>query len=720
MGGIATERFTANPPEEGTEIRLSGAIADPLLTFAEEPEVRIAVFGVADVVNVDVYLAEGTIFSRGLVSESITFKIPPTREADVLFRGAAVEAVGFNPSDITTQILITGEGVVPIRTFAEQPVVRIATSGTAVERQADAYLGIGVIFPNGFTSESVTRKLPEFTAHLNVSGVAAESATFREIFFGSLYKFRGSASPALLTFAEQPQTLGRISGAAKTNFSLRHIGEGQIFALNGAAEAVTFNPLERQILFSVEGIAAERRTNAFVGSGQIRIYPKAADIRFTPNWNAEGTLPVRGEAIERVARDIIGDINIGTFSGAAESVTFNPLEKDLLFSFTGRASIASAVSEVKRVELALFAEPVTIKTVAIPPAGEGTATISGTGTERSTRDYIGQIHIGTFSGAAESFTVNPLERQLLFSASGFATLRSTRSYVVTGSLFALNGVAESRTVVPETGGLYTLVGEAKIVVRRIYHGDGNLFSLVTSREKVAYDYTGEQVLFNLSGEAIERIAITESGFASIFSFSGAAERVAYVPSLQADINFAGVAQTPRARVFTGSGDLYVFDIVAESRTITVENVAIFDFLGQVKPAITKTYVGETELKISGAAEDSFTRAPYAGQAEVQLSGTAEERTTANPPEEGTEVKASGEAKVLRSFGYERSGQLKVHGDTIIGISLRIFGSGSIKVRVQSIHTPLLSHIPDVHIHLEGSAATVKIDVAPPRTYGWII
>ena len=493
MGGIATEAFTAAPAVEGTEIKLSGSTSPEIRTFAEQPFGVIPVSGVADYIHVDVYGGFGTLFSGGFTSESVTFKIPPVREGDILFRGSAVEAVGFNPPEETAHLLLSGEVVIPLRTFAEQPTVRVAVSGVAIEKNTEVYVGTGAIFSNGFTSESVTRKLPDFTAHLIVTGLAEERATFREIFFGSLFKFRGSAGRALLTFAEQPQTLSKISGVAATTRARDFVGEGNIATLSGAAEAVTFNPLERDLLFDVAGIAAERRTNAFVGTGQIRIYPEAADIRFIPNWNVEGVIPVSGTAVERVARDEVVRVLIGTFSGAAEAVTFNPLEKDALFSFTGRATIASAVSEVKRVELALFAEPVTVHIVAVPPAGEGTAIISGAGVERSARDYIGQIHIGTFSGAAESFTVNPLERQLLFSATGIATLRSTRAYVGTGSLFALNGAAESRAVAPPAEGLYEINGEANIVITLSHVGEGNLFSFVTSEEKVAYDYTGEQV-----------------------------------------------------------------------------------------------------------------------------------------------------------------------------------------------------------------------------------
>ena len=483
MGGIATEVFAAAPAIDGAEIKLSGTTSPEIRTFAEQPFGVIPVSGIAEVINVDVYLAEGTLFSGGFTSESVTFKIPPVRDGDILFRGSAVEAVGFNPPEETAHLLLSGEVVIPLRTFAEQPTVRVAISGVAIEKNTEAYLGTGVIFSNGFTSESVTRKLPEFTAHLNVTGLAEERATFREIFFGSLFKFRGSAGRALLTFAERPQTLSKISGVAATTRARDFVGEGNIATLSGAAEAVTFNPLERDLLFDVTGIAAERRTNVFVGSGQIKVYPEAADIRFIPNWNAEGVIPVSGIAVERVARDEVVQVNIGTFSGAAESVTFNPLEKDMLFSVGGRAAYRTSVSEVKLANARLFADDNNGTTTKIH-VGSGTATLSGAGRIVITLSYIGDIRIGTFSGAAEAVTFNPLEKDLLFSASGIATLRSTRAYSGTGSLFAINGAAESRTVVPPADGLYAINGEASIVITLSHVGDGSLFSFVKGAEKL--------------------------------------------------------------------------------------------------------------------------------------------------------------------------------------------------------------------------------------------
>lgn len=268
--------------------------------------------------------------------------------------------------------------------------------------------------------------------------------------------------------------------------------------------------------------------------------------------------------------------------------------------------------------------------------------------------------------------------------------------------------------------LYDITGEARIVITLSHIGSGTLFNFVSSQEKVAYKYAGEQVLFSLSGQAEEKIVIIESGSGSIFSFSGAAERVAYAPNLQADVIISGAAATPRARTYIGTGYLPVFGGAAESRTVTYQNVAIFDFLGQVKPSTTKAYDGSGEIQISGAAADSFARAPYSGQVDINVSGQAAERTSSKPPEITTEIKVSGEVAVLRTQAFAGSGTLKLRSDTIIGIRLRIFGSGSLKIYGNSGTQALIQNLQDVHIKFVGASTNARIQVAPQRTYGWIV
>ena len=90
------------------------------------------------------------------------------------------------------------------------------------------------------------------------------------------------------------------------------------------------------MLFSFTGAGSER---TFVvppeGDGRISIYPEAADYKFLPNWNGSGIIKVEVQASYRFAPVWIGSGSLKKFSGAAESITFNPEEKQMLFSFLG-------------------------------------------------------------------------------------------------------------------------------------------------------------------------------------------------------------------------------------------------------------------------------------------------------------------------------------------------------------------------------------------------
>ena len=113
-------------------------------------------------------------------------------------------------------------------------------------RRTNAYEGDGTLFAVGFGGESLTRRIPAFQADMYLTGFVSQSATFREVFFGSLFTFRGSSSPELLTFAEQPEVQIVVQGESTNSSTKTYIGEGRISTLSGAAESATFNPKERE------------------------------------------------------------------------------------------------------------------------------------------------------------------------------------------------------------------------------------------------------------------------------------------------------------------------------------------------------------------------------------------------------------------------------------------------------------------------------------------
>ena len=76
------------------------------------------------------------------------------------------------------------------------------------------------------------------------------------------------------------------------------------------------------------------------GSGNIKTLGGDSITNFSLLQPGDGLFGFRSESQIGIGVGIFGDGFIPTLSGAADSVTFNPDERDLLFSFTGEATFA--------------------------------------------------------------------------------------------------------------------------------------------------------------------------------------------------------------------------------------------------------------------------------------------------------------------------------------------------------------------------------------------
>ena len=169
---------------------------------------------------------------------------------------------------------------------------------------------------------------------LSVSGQAKTPRSRDYIGTGSLFTFSGGAES---TTAEPPTNtaLFSIQGESENKFVANYVGSGSFRKLSGAAEAVTFNPDEKQILFSFVGSRdSEKRTSREISKGGTVTLSGTASIRASLAHQGEGTAPISGNAGIARTRDFVGSGFIPTLSGAAESLTFNPEEKQMLFSLS--------------------------------------------------------------------------------------------------------------------------------------------------------------------------------------------------------------------------------------------------------------------------------------------------------------------------------------------------------------------------------------------------
>ena len=214
-----------------------------------------------------------------------------------------------------------GRGIIPL-------------SGNVLESfdPAGEFLG-GTLFAFAGAAESATFNPQEKQMLFSFTGEGHCSNTDIASGSGNLFAFSGLSESTLVS--EYGKGLFALGGTGKTHYVPHVEGTGRIPVFEGAAECLTFNPTEEQILFSVNGLVTEKHTEVYVGSGRIRKLSGAAESIRWAAQHTTGLYKITGNGIDTRSRDFVGFGSLRKLSGASESLTFNPLEKDLLFSFVG-------------------------------------------------------------------------------------------------------------------------------------------------------------------------------------------------------------------------------------------------------------------------------------------------------------------------------------------------------------------------------------------------
>ena len=140
-----------------------------------------------------------------------------------------------------------------------------------------------------------------------------------------------------------------ISGEGDTDRTRVYIGSGSFKKFSGASESITFNPLEKQMLFSFMDLVQK-----YFCKSSRRRYTNTYIWRSNCSGTSSRTTIRKNSCIWRNTvsrtRSFIGSGTFKKFSGVAESITFNPLERQLLFSFTGTGSENTVAVPPKEME----------------------------------------------------------------------------------------------------------------------------------------------------------------------------------------------------------------------------------------------------------------------------------------------------------------------------------------------------------------------------------
>ena len=552
-------------------------------------------------------------------------------------------------------------------------------SGDVADSTTTLFTGSGSLKKFSGAAESATFNPLEKQMLFSFTGVGGEVFAANPPEEGAEIRLSGTTSPELLTFAEQPFGRIPISGVGGTDRTRVFIGSGSLKKFSGAAESITFNPEEKQLLFSFTGSATEKVTaNPPEEGTQIRISGEAIP-KVRVHEVVFGRIPISGDAIFKKTKPFIGSGSLKKFSGAAESITVNPEEKQLLFSFTGKGSENTSVVEIASGRLFTFSSSTVVSAAAYETTG--LFKLSGDARTQKVPRYKGSGSLKKFSGAAESITFNPDEKQLLFSFVGERIAESKSTTETASGNIKIYPEASDIRFIPN----WNSVGGIKLEIEGAYRfapvwiGSGSLKKFSGAAESLTFNPTEEQMLFSFTGQGSESRLAREISKGGTLKLSGDA-RIVLVPNNigSGTIFVTGDADTVRARDFAGSGSLRKLSGAAESRRIDITTLpSLFRVYGDGDIARSRPYIGSGSLrKLSGSAE-SITFNPDEKQMLFSFLGQATTTRARDKVGQGT-VKTLGDSIARFSPVHIGSGTTKVLGDATVVRARDFVGFGSLR------------------------------------------
>ena len=619
--GVGGEVFTANPPEEGTQVRISGD-AFPVFFIPEYPgSGLIKVTGEGDTDRTRTFIGSGLFKKFSGAAESISFN-PLEKQLLFSFIGSCTEAFIANPPEEVAQILISGEAIPKVRVH-EDVFGTISIFGDALFKKTKPFIGSGSLKKFSGAAEVVAFNPLERQLLFSFTGTGSENTVaVPPKGDGRLFAF--NSSTVVSAVAHEATGLFRVSGDARAVQVPRYKGSGSLKKFSGAAEALTFNPTEEQMLFSFTGQGSDSTSSVEIGSGGFKIYPEASDIRFVPNWNSVGGIKIHVYGDYRFAPVWIGSGTLRKFSGAAESLTFNPLEKQMLFSFTGQASESRLAREISKGGTVKVGGIATDKFIP-NNIGSGTIFVTGDADAVRARDFVGSGSLRKLSGAAESRRIDITTLPSLFRVYGDGDIARSRPYIGSGSLRKLSGAAESLTFNPdEKQMLFSFLGQGKVTKTNSKVGQGTVKTLGNVIDRFSPVYIGSGTARVLGDADVVR-ARDFIGFGSLRKLSGTAEALTFNPlEKQMLFSFTGIGADSRtSKLLSQGGTLAVRGTSGDPLLTFAEQPRVdIDIAGDSTDLRVRAYQGSGSIRNLNSLDESFTRDGYEGSGTFTISGIA--------------------------------------------------------------------------------------------------
>ena len=384
---VSTTVATVQVEVGGTLFSYSGGVTDVKLGYGWETieKTHLLVRGNAGLFVLPKHIGTGTFHLHSDTNEAYA-RSPYIAQGRLFGFGDAAECTSVEAEGRT---LFSFKGAIPtpLLTFSEQRFVsarflpdealsifklRASGSGVIYSQRGTANEawtpfvppGSGSIF--GFANGAESSKVEaEGKTLFSFEGASADSKVTNNIGSGHLHSIIGSAESYTASIFDT--ALFRVLGTGAEAQTKPVVGFGRLPSAGGAAESLFINALTEGTLFSIEGNAGERETNAEVGSG-------SATFGFTP----------LGDATQKVTRDFVGSGRLPSAGGSAE-----------VAAFVGAAN--------------------------------GLFNVDGTADQSRTNSFVGSGSIPAPGGAAESVS-NVEESFVLFDISGGAEISLAPAY----------------------------------------------------------------------------------------------------------------------------------------------------------------------------------------------------------------------------------------------------------------------------------------------------
>ena len=273
------------------------------------------------------------------------------------------EAIGANPQEAPpTPIKIrgtadyeyiqnnqeTGSGPLLVRTIVptEESFVRAEIVSGLLDLNGELaesfgkgnYDGSGTLSGLSGAAEATVFNPQESTALFKITGKAEESATSIFLAAGST-KFGLEEATTTFSLGHIGSVELDINGDVKESRSFApYIGTGSLFSFVSGDESTTVDLPGKTVRLTVEGTAEQSRVRSYVGEGSFKFGGDEATTTFSLGHIGSVQLDVDGDGAEsRSFAPYVAEGSLFGFTGAAESVTFNPVERAVLHTFTGTA-----------------------------------------------------------------------------------------------------------------------------------------------------------------------------------------------------------------------------------------------------------------------------------------------------------------------------------------------------------------------------------------------